>query len=235
MVLTGTVRFVGYREWTESLGRDREWFIQVVQSKLYQVIQHLSSEYDGLALPLRYDIQLIMIPSSVNTGNFVKTLRRSLKPYTPTPIRVTLLCGEIPKVFERVKGFEVLGDYWERCKPSKVAIAHADINNFTRATYDHGPYSTYFKVMDLLSNYVKTLEDKAVVQYLGGDNVAAITSEESLEQVVNVLTSVDGVKVGVGISEKPRDAFALAAEALTLIRNEGRIRKYYILKSGKGI
>ncbi len=235
MVLVGSVRFVGYREWTESLGKDREWYIQVVQSRLYQVIQHISSEYEGLALPLRYDIQLIMIPSSVDASSFVGTLRNSLKPYTPTPIRVTLLCGNIPEVLERVKNYEELGDYWERCGPSKIAIAHADINNFTQATYDHGPYNTYVKVMDILSNYVKTLRDIAIVQYLGGDNIAAITSEGNVEQVIKVLTSVDGVKVGVGISEEPRNAFALAAEALAQIRSEGRVRKYHILKSGKGI
>ena len=232
MVLSGIVEFLKYREWTESLGRDREWYIQVVQSRLYQKIQELSSGFDGLTLPLRYDIQLVMLPSSANAGRFINALRASLRPHSPTPVRIRLLCGDVPEVFERFKGLKGSSDYWEVCRPSEMVVAHADLNNFTKATRDSGPYRTYVKVMDLLSKYVNALRGRAVVQYLGGDNVAAITSLRYMNEVIDVLTGFEGVKVGVGVSERPREALALAAEALSSIRREGRVRKYYVIRSG---
>ncbi len=230
-MLAGVLRFEGYREWTESLGPDREWYIQLIQSRTYQVIQMIASEAGGIALPLRYDVQALILPGSINGHEFINQLRKSLSPYSPTPVRITLLCGEVPEVLSRVKDYEGLGDYCEPCCIDEVAVAHVDLNYFTLKTIKEGPYRTYAEIIKLVSDYVSRLEDYAVIQYLGGDNVVAITSPSKLNEVLKVLTGHDHVKVGVGISSIPREAFSNAAKALTEIRRGGRRVKYVIRRS----
>ncbi len=231
MPLAGAIAFVGYREWTESLGPDREWFIQAVQAKTYEVVQTLTADFDGIALPLRYDVQLVLLPPYSNGREYVGRLKNALKPYSPTPVKVTLLCGEVPDVLKRVRMFNGNEDFIEECvNGGEVAVAHADLNYFTRRTCERGPYVTYVEMMGIISEFVNRLKDVAAVQYLGGDNVVAVTSPARLNEVIKVLAGRDGIKVGVGISSRPREAFAKAAEALTRIREGGRRVKYLVIK-----
>ncbi len=231
MPLAGAVAFIGYREWTESLGPDREWFIQAVQAKTYQVIQMLTADFDGVALPLRYDVQLVLLPPDADVRGYVGRLKEALKPYSPTPVKVTLLCGEVPDVLKRVRMFNGVEDVIEECVDGgEVAVAHADLNYFTRRTCERGPYVTYAEMMRLISEFVSELEDVAAVQYLGGDNVVAITSPSRLDKVLKTLAGRDGIKVGVGVSPRPREAFAKAAEALARIREGGRRVKYLVIR-----
>ncbi len=229
MVLIGIIRFEGYREWTESLGPDREWYIQLVQAKTYSVIQSFAADHDGLALPLRYDVQVIILPPYQDPVDLREHLLNVLRPYSPTPVRITFLCGPVPEALERVRQDEELSE-GETCDSSPLAVAHADVNYFTKATYHNGPYLPYVEILKLVSHYAERLKTKALIQYLGGDNIAALTGPKDVQEVVNELTRVEGVKVGVGISRSPRKAFSLAAKALTTIREGGRIRKYLILQ-----
>jgi GTP cyclohydrolase IIa len=230
MVLIGVIRFEGYREWTESLGYDREWYIQLVQAKTYSVIQSFAADQEGLALPLRYDIQVILLPPDQDPTVVRENLLNALRPYSPTPVRVAFLCGPVPDALERVKQDEELSRGNKGCNPSPLAVAHADVNHFTKATYNNGPYLPYVEILKLVSHYAERLKTKALIQYLGGDNIAALADPKDIHEVVDELTRVDGVKVGVGISKSPRKAFSLAAKALTTIREGGRIQKYLILQ-----
>jgi GTP cyclohydrolase IIa len=231
MVLIGVIRFEGYREWTESLGCDREWYIQLVQAKTYSVIQSFAADHDGQALPLRYDIQVILLPPDQDPDlvGLRDNLLNILRPYSPTPVRVAFFCGPVPDALERVKLDEELSGS-KGCDPSPLAVAHADVNHFTKATYNNGPYLPYVEILKLVSHYAERLKTKALIQYLGGDNIAALADPKDIQDVVDELTRVDGVKVGVGISKSPRKAFSLAAKALTTIREGGRIQKYLILQ-----
>ncbi|MEM0244869.1 MAG: GTP cyclohydrolase IIa, partial [Zestosphaera sp.] len=56
-----------------------------------------------------------------------------------------------------------------------------------------------------------------------------ICDEDSMQEVLEVLGSVDSIKVGVGVSKIPRKAFMLAAEALDTIREKGKVSKYMVL------
>jgi len=233
MVYAGTLEFVGYREWTESLGPDREWYIQLVQARLYQVVQSFAKDYNGMALPLRYDIQLLYLPTDIDVKDFVFQLKQYLKPYSPTPTRVVLCCGNPIEVLRRCKELRCSGDYYEEeCRDdSELVVAHADLNYFTLRTRDQGAYQSFIVVLNLVSTIASELSDKAVVQYLGGDNLVAITSEEYLEDVLSSLTSKDSIKVGVGVSKYPRRAFEAAAKALEILRSEGRVRQYHIIRA----
>jgi len=221
MVQIGFLEFLGYREWTESLGHDREWYIQATQAKLYQINQLFTSQYEGLVLPLRYDMQLMILPPEIDRERYIKGLIEALKPYTPTEVSIELMCGPIPEVLERRNHVR------EKCG-GKVAVFHADLNYFTKRTKEVGPYLTYLEILDVVHEYAMSLKEAAIVQYLGGDNLAVIAEKEKLDSVINELVKRKGIKIGIGISHSPRKAFALAAKSLGVIRKEGRVRTYLI-------
>ncbi len=229
MTYTVLVVLQGYREWTESLGNDREWLIQLIQSRTYEVVQSVSKDFDGIALPMRYDVQLALVPPDINIEEFVGTLREALGRYAPTPVTIKACCGEIPEVITECSK-SLSEDFIGRCESYEaLVVAHADLNYFTRFTEANGVLNAYHKIINYVSVITDKLRDKAYVQYLGGDNVVALTSLRNLESVVELMTSFDDVKVGVGVSLRPRKAFSKAAEALSILRSEGRIRRYLVL------
>ncbi len=229
MVLAVFVEFVGYREWTESLGKDREWFIQLTQSKVYQVIQSYASGYGGMALPLRYDYQVILLPYDTDVRGFNDGLRKVLQGYSPTPVNTLVACGKVRELLKTVFSEGAYGG-GVNCLPESLAVAHADLNDFTSRTRSLGIYRTYSEVLNVIAYYANELRDVAIVQYLGGDNIVSVCDEEDVDKVLDVLGSVNSIKVGVGVSKIPRKAFMLAAEALDSIREKGRVSKYLILR-----
>ncbi|MEM0474894.1 MAG: GTP cyclohydrolase IIa [Zestosphaera sp.] len=228
MVLAVFVEFVKYREWTESLGKDREWFIQLTQSKVYQVIQSFVSSYGGIALPLRYDYQIILLPYDVGVREFNENLKKTLLNYSPTPINTLVACKRIKDLLKMDLNNENYRDDVS-CLPEPLVVAHADLNDFTKRTRSLGIYRTYSEILNVIAHYVRELRDIAIVQYLGGDNIVSICDEDSMQEVLEVLGSVDSIKVGVGVSKIPRKAFMLAAEALDTIREKGKVSKYMVL------
>ncbi|MEM0347810.1 MAG: GTP cyclohydrolase IIa [Zestosphaera sp.] len=228
MVLAVFVEFVKYREWTESLGKDREWFIQLTQSKVYQVIQSFVSSYGGIALPLRYDYQIILLPYDVGVREFNESLKKTLLNYSPTPINTLVACKRIKDLLKMDLNNENYRDDVS-CLPEPLVVAHADLNDFTKRTRSLGIYRTYSEILNVIAHYVRELRDIAIVQYLGGDNIVSICDEDSMQEVLEVLGSVDSIKVGVGVSKIPRKAFMLAAEALDTIREKGKVSKYMVL------
>jgi len=229
MVLAVFVEFVGYREWTESLGKDREWFIQLTQSKVYQVIQSYTSGYGGMALPLRYDYQVILLPYDTDVKEFNDGLRKVMQSYSPTPVNTLVACGKVRELLKMVLDGRTYGEE-VNCLPESLAVAHADLNDFTARTRSLGIYRTYSEVLNVVAHYANELRDVAIVQYLGGDNIVSVCDEEDVSKVLEVLGSVNSIKIGVGVSKIPRRAFMLAAEALDTIREKGRVSKYLILR-----
>ncbi|MGC8975883.1 MAG: GTP cyclohydrolase IIa, partial [Thermoprotei archaeon] len=152
MVLAVFVEFVKYREWTESLGKDREWFIQLTQSKVYQVIQAFASGYGGIALPLRYDYQIILLPHEVNVREFSNGLKEALLSYAPTPVNTLVVCKKVREILKMNLSNE---NYQEdsSCLPEPLVVAHADLNDFTMKTKSLGIYRTYSEILNVIAYY----------------------------------------------------------------------------------
>jgi GTP cyclohydrolase IIa len=222
LVYTVVIRLVNYREWIESLGFDREWVVQVVQSRIYSDIQSYVKDFNGFTLPLRYDVQVAILPCTTRINDVVKGLEELLMRYPQINVRVDSYCGLPHEVL--TNGPNVGG-----CNSTEVCVAHIDLNNFTLRSVSEGYYKPYVEVLNMVSTLARKFMGKAVLQYLGGDNVVVVTSPNYLDEVIK--ESVDGdVKVGVGISEIPRKAFELAAKALSILRSEGRNSKYLVLR-----
>ncbi len=225
MPATVVIELVGYREWTESIGDDREWVIQSTQSQISKALHSIVKDWEGAALPLRYDYEIVILPYWTDLRKFGKELLSELEGVVPTPVRLKYCCGPIPDSLDSCAEGMPGG-----CGADEVAVAHADINFFTEMTTYKGFYGAYVTALKLVANTASMLVSDAIVQYLGGDNLAAITSTHKLGKVLDVILSFEGVKVGVGISTSPRKAFEAAARSLREIREGGRKERVRITR-----
>ncbi len=224
MVKAGILELIGYREWTESIGDDREWRLQKLQALLYAGVQDAAARRGGFILPLRYDYMAVVASSldANDLGSILEAARGS----APVPVRLAVACGSTP-VEALDAAWGRLGEtpegmlYYEACEePEYVAVAHLDINNITGATRERGVVETYNTVMRVVSEMASIAASKgAVAQYLGGDNVLVILPLDGYRRIVDELVSVDDLKAGIGVAASARRALELAARALHEIRS----------------
>lgn len=219
------VEFVGYREWTEELGNDREWIIQSRQSKLYMEMQQAAARYNGYVMPIRYDYMIALVPNVGEDG--IKTLLDVASSNSDVPVRIASSCGATPLHAEE-KAWRMLaetrpGSYsYEQCNSIEYSVvAHIDIDNITSITKSKGVTTTYYMVIDLLHALSRKAEShEVIVQYLGGDNILALLPPAGYPGIVEDLVEGNGykVKAGVGAAPTARASLALAAAALHDIR-----------------
>ncbi len=223
MVKAGVLELIGYREWTESVGDDREWLLQKTQASLYASIQDAAARRGGFILPLRYDYMAVMA-SSLDDRDLEVVLSTAAS-NSPVPVRLSVACGSTP-VEALNRAWSHLGDtpegmmFYEACdEPEYTAVAHLDINNITEATRARGVVETYNTVMRVLAEMNSiAVANGALAQYLGGDNVLVVLPLKGWRSIVEKLVAVDNLKAGVGIAASPRRALTLAAKALHEIR-----------------
>lgn len=221
MTYTALVKLTNYRSWTESLGYDREWIIQITQSQIYHDLQSISKEFDGIALPMRYDVQVVLLPPTTPINSFISKLNEVAVRWTPIKVEVEVYCGLPHEVLNN--------DGRGECSHNEICVAHLDLNNFTSKSIYRGFYQPYIEVLGMSSRLALKLMGKAVVQYLGGDNIVVVTYPQNLDDVLMEVMEED-IKVGVGISENPRKAFELAAKALNVLRSERKNFKYLVIR-----
>lgn len=159
---------------------------------------------------------------------FSDGLKEALLSYAPTPVNTLVACRKVRDLLKMDLSNENYREDLD-CLPEPLVVAHADLNDFTMKTKSLGVYRTYSEILNVIAYYVRELRDVALVQYLGGDNIVSVCDEDSVQKVLEVLGSVNSIKIGVGISKIPRRAFMLAAEALDAIREGGKVSKYMIL------
>lgn len=213
---------VGYREWTESLGSDREWLIQETQSHLYHGLQEEAAEIGAFVLPLRYDY-MIMLASSLSMGEHERLLRRASS-LSPVPVRMASSCALTPlraeaRASSRLRRLAP-GTYgYSRCPgPEAIAVAHIDVNNFTFITLSTSTYKAFWHVRKLLLRLHSILARRGgIVSYLGGDNVIAVLPVDEAETMIGEILDEE-LKAGIGVASRAREALRLAAAALDNIR-----------------
>ncbi|MEB2835784.1 MAG: GTP cyclohydrolase IIa [Desulfurococcales archaeon] len=222
----------GYREWTESLGDDREWAIQLTQARIYRAAQEEAKEHGGFVVPLRYDFMVLL---SSNLQDYSqKAVIDAVASESPVPVRAASACAPTPLdalraaqgMLGRVEpgGLEVEG-----CSArEETAVAHVDVDNISYATLQRGAYEAFLDVVRL--HHVLAEEAAAagaLVQYLGGDNILVVLppaaprldAERLLARTGEMAPRGMTLKAGVGIAPTPREALSLAARALHDIRS----------------
>ena len=234
----------GYREWTESLGEDREWAIQAAQSRVYRAAQEEAKEHGAFVIPLRYDYMVVL--SSGVEEPAQRSIVRAVAGASPVPVRAASTCSREPlealRAAQRLLSSVPLGgvevDGCDGAGLEWTSVAHVDIDDITQATWSSSAYEAYLSVLRL-HHYLaeEAAAAGAVVQYLGGDNILVVLPpDEPLALTSRLLASVEGLmsdsislKAGVGASRSPRKALALAARALHDIRSgtsRGRLVYY---------
>lgn len=225
MVCIGVLELVNYKEWTESLGYDREWLIQITQSSIYKELVNYLKDIGGLALQCRSDYYIVIEPKLNNLNELNRKLVNNLRNKSPVPLRLALICGEDPYIAQH-KATQILLKMKNPLKiinegkVNEVGIVHVDVNNFTQLTMVDNIYNSYIEIVDLIWRLVNQLKNLGVlVQYLGGDNIALIFNPIKVNELVKYLNDIKNIKAGIGISNVPRKAFELATKALDTIRN----------------
>jgi GTP cyclohydrolase IIa len=173
---------MGYREWTESLGTDREWIIQAVQAEVYSKLQREASALDAYVLPLRYDYFII-----VTTGLSRKEHARLLdvaRVESRIPVRMTSVCGDKPtealgraySMLSKVAPGELL---FGECNDGLTVVAHVDINGISEETRRRGLVESIMIINDFISQTTQlAIRHGGIAQYLGGDNIIVLLPEE---------------------------------------------------------
>ncbi len=236
-VRLGVVELVGYREWTETLGHDREWRIQETQARLYAGLQDAAKEVEAYVIPLRMDYMVLLAENVTRLDPLLEVLRSE----APVPFRIALAKAGSPREAEGESTRRLLmaghGEVVEHqlCRGEEVStIAHIDVNDISSTLSRDGVtvYESYVKVVSLYSSLQRRLSPRgALVSYLGGDNIIAVlppSGEEGLRPIIS-----DDLKAGIGVAETPRRALGLATLALDTIRREGRKKgRVLLLKEG---
>jgi GTP cyclohydrolase IIa len=214
------IRLHHYREWTETLGYDREWKIQKTQAKLSFFVNLLSSRIWAFPLVTRFD-NLIIISDGVR-NKALSFLFNRLKKYSPVPLKGCLSFGDTLREAEEnasrcVNELSPQEIWLEDYPDSKVVAVHADVDSFTEFTESTSIYTSFKRSMDVMVELQRRVYSMGgLLQYLGGDNFMMFLGEN---QIKNLLSEIpEGLKLGIGICNNPRCAVARSTEALTRIR-----------------
>jgi GTP cyclohydrolase IIa len=225
------IKLVDYREWTESLGHDREWRIQLTQSKIYNLLQQLFSKKDGFVIPIRYDY-FIALSNGIDRETHKKILLEA-EAVSPRGVRLVSIVHRKPFSAQLV-ATRMLENTTEKLvfldgKEDANTVAHVDFNDISSLTMETSVFETHMKIQRIYSEITyMAARLGGITGYLGGDNMIAVIPSENLDAFLANIPSY--LKVGVGVAYKPRKAFELAAEALTVIRRD-RKRRFLIHSS----
>ncbi len=227
------IRFVGYREWTESLGFDREHIIQEVQGQLHEIVVKAFSNRGALAHPLRYDL-MIAITNTVSVEDHLKILEE-VQRYSPVPVLISIAVHDDVRKAEEIATRMLLSNlnshqiltYGNIPDKSTLCIVHADLANSIQLLYDKSVYETYEYIMWLYRKFrILISRMRGIALYMGGDNMIGIVTPERLNDNINLLERFSKkyrVRIGIGISNIPREAMRKATEALDKLRLENKL------------
>ncbi len=223
MVQVTIIRLIGYKEWTESLGPDREHIIQGVQARLHGGLVDAFSGLNAWAHPLRYDY-LLAITNGLGNEEITRVVRR-LSEYSPVPLSSGTYANANPRIAEREAfrlairagpGESLMGG----SDDGYVAIAHIDLVDSTTSTEWTSSYQLYEHVWGVVDQVRLYLSPHGgITLYLGGDNIVSIIPPTINEDELKPLANLINARIGVGAARSGRTAMRLATEALDILRS----------------
>ncbi|MEZ0320182.1 MAG: GTP cyclohydrolase IIa [Pyrobaculum sp.] len=207
------VTLKNYREWTESLGPRREHIIQRVQAKLHYAVWNAFTAIGGLPHQLRYDYSIALINNTIGVEKAVAKIA------SVSPVEVEVCVGRGPTPYDAL----VNCDSRQEGSDSDAVVAHADIADSTSITKKNGPLYIYVETLKIISKISELCKSLGCIPlYLGGDNLAIMLS--SRDDILQIVGEIDvPIRVGVGISPKPYDAFVKATKGLDQLRETNQL------------
>jgi Uncharacterized conserved protein len=231
MIRLGVIQLKDYENWIKSLGFDREWIVQATQAHIYKHIVTKSAELELFSFPLTYDSYLVII-NSMELSRFEK-LFKAIEVTTPVPINAYLGLGTT--YLEALNNIKPFLDTDKDYTPDDlnagflVVVAHIDMDGYLRMIYEKGLSSAVSVMNELVYNIKKyCIRFGGIAYYAGGDNILCFIPYNFLNGFKENF-NFKNVKVGIGVSKKPKGALKLATQALELIR-DGRCSNICILE-----
>ncbi len=199
------LELVRYREWTETLGEDREWKIQTFQNGFLAKLHEVSASFNSFVITKDFNRYFFFV-DNVD----VKGLKGSLYSIE-SPVEVNLCESYGDSVKEAIRNSTLCRK--EEGEDEEVVTIHLD--------YD---YSTKERMWWRSISRVKAVAERiarasmGVWYYLGGDNFVVFTNLKGLARAQGELRGLDVIKAGIGIGKTAREALKGSAEALKELR-----------------
>ena len=171
---TTIIKLEGYGPWTLGLGSDREYLLQILQSKMYAELQESFSNKNGLVFSNRFD-EFIAVTNTIDIDDHRKIYEKFSRNSEKIGISMTVGIAETPlgsnKKAHYIKNkkeyliyYNIYGvrenkssevkstDTKTKGDNNDVKILHIDINDSTAITRDLSSYETTNMIVNLYSN-----------------------------------------------------------------------------------
>ncbi len=233
MIQLSILKITEYGPWTLTLGSDREHELQMLQASLYQKIQKLFSEKNGLVFQNRSD-EFFAVTNGITLDEHID-IQKELGKLFEISVSMTIGYGATPfdanisayngKKYQKFlnEQYNIYG-YLNGNEEQNVAIMHIDVDSLTAKRKTLSPYETsslMFKLYSKMSDFF--LDKKSLAFFMGGDNFMVVSNSEHkinahdfINQIKNEMNLV--LNCGIGTSETGRDAAKLATKSLDTIR-----------------
>ncbi|MGC8817208.1 MAG: GTP cyclohydrolase IIa [Candidatus Hadarchaeum sp.] len=242
------IQIDNYGPWTVMPEPRREFELQVLQAELFAELERQFGTRGGLVFPTRFD-NLIAVTNGISmeehreiqkvvNEKFPVTVSMSIgaaaTPYQ-AQVLATLCLQRVGSSQSAERKSALVGSCVSYPDQDWVQIAHMDINHSTLITDSEPIYDTHVLLQRAhLVLVQKFLRCNALVFYMGGDNIMALSNGLEVSEISDVLAEVKAemgleLKAGVGAAPTAERAAQLASEGLHEIR-KNRHKSTIILK-----
>lgn len=222
------IKLEGYGPWTLTLGSDREYALQILQSKMYADLQECFSAKNGLVFSNRFD-EFIAVTNQISLHDHKEIHDRLSKKNESIKISMTIGTGKTPleadKAIHDIKRdaknmiFPNIHGIQENCNVNEgkqtnelenhssqndVKILHIDVNGSTSIAKNLSTYEITNLIARLylaISN--SFIKEESLTFFLGGDNFMIVAKNniqiEKVTEIVNFLASSTGIKLNCGV------------------------------------
>lgn len=221
----------GYGQWTLSLGSDREYQLQILQSKIYADLQDLFSNKNGVVFFNKFD-EFIAISNQMSLDDHEKIYDTISKKYDKIRISMTIGSDETPlksikkslyiknktefmirpNIFygnmdNTIKEYSQSNQYDLNDSANKdIKILHLDINNSKDLTKNLSSYEITNLIIKLYATISDVfLKEECLAFYLGGDNFMIVSKEditmEKIKEIIEFLARSTKINLNCGIGD----------------------------------
>ena len=226
---TTVIKLEGYGPWTLSLGSDREFQLQILQSNFYSDLQELFSNKNGVVFSNRFD-EFIAISNQITIDDHAEMYDQLSKKYDKIKISMTIGIDETPlKSIRNCHYIKDKKEYWIKSNiygnvndiskdyiftsnfdssttafDKDIKIIHIDVNNSTELTKDLSSYEITNLIIKLYSNISDIfLKEESLTFYLGGDNFMIIAKEkmiiQKVKEIIDSLYKLTKINLNCGV------------------------------------
>lgn len=222
------IKLEGYGAWTLTLGSDREYALQILQSKLYVDLQECFSTKNGIVFSNRFD-EFIAVTNQINLHDHKEIHNRLSKKNENIKISMTIGTGKTPleadkkihdikrdtknMIFPNIYGIQEnskvhQGQQTNESKNqgghSDLKILHIDVNSSTSIAKNLSTYEITNLITRLyLAISDSFLKEESLTFFLGGDNFMIVAKNDiqikKITEIVNFLIFTTGIKLNCGI------------------------------------